>query len=101
MVDLLIKELDKEMTEAETQEKDSQQDYEAAMRDSAAKRMQDSKALTGKGAAKADLEVQLSGHNEAKTASSNELLAKLEYISSLHAECDWLVQHYDIRKEAR
>merc|ERR1719246_358573 len=37
MVDLLIKDLQKEMTEAETQEKDSQADYEQLMRDSAAK----------------------------------------------------------------
>merc|ERR1712232_1535289 len=38
VIDLLIKDLDKEMTEAETQEKDSQADYEAMMADSAEKR---------------------------------------------------------------
>merc|ERR1719220_2258050 len=37
MIDLLIKDLQKEMTEAETQEKDSQADYEQLMKDSAAK----------------------------------------------------------------
>merc|ERR1719272_1611853 len=48
MIDLLIKDLDKEMTEASTQEKDSQADYEQLMKDSAAKRAEDSKALTDK-----------------------------------------------------
>merc|ERR1712113_834401 len=38
MMDLLIKDLDREMTEAETEEKDSQADYEVLMADSAAKR---------------------------------------------------------------
>merc|ERR1719291_772738 len=38
MIGLLIADLDKEMTEAETTEKDSQADYEALMKDSAEKR---------------------------------------------------------------
>merc|ERR1740123_1118850 len=45
MMDLLIKDLDKEMTEAETEEKDSQADYEEMMADSAAKRTADSQSL--------------------------------------------------------
>merc|ERR1719203_1488284 len=42
MIGLLIADLDKEKTEAETTEKDSQADYEALMKDSAEKRAQDS-----------------------------------------------------------
>merc|ERR1719393_500793 len=38
MIDLLVKDLDKEMTEAKTQEKDSAADYDAAMEDSAVKK---------------------------------------------------------------
>merc|ERR1719343_700936 len=38
MIDLLIKDLDKEMTEAETAEKDAQADYQEMMADSAGKR---------------------------------------------------------------
>merc|ERR1719267_429586 len=41
MIDLLIADLTKEMTEAETTEKDSQMDYEETMKDSAAKRADD------------------------------------------------------------
>merc|ERR1719217_318560 len=101
MIDLLVKDLTKEMTEAETQEKDSQADYQAAMDDAAAKRAQDSKTLTGKTATKADLEADLEAHTSRKSSAGSELMATGQYIASLHAECDWLVQHYDVRKEAR
>merc|ERR1740121_1304287 len=101
MIDLLIKDLTKEMTEAETDEKDSQADYEQMMRDSAAKRTTDSKALTAKSSAKADTEAELQAHNEHHADSSKELMATMKYTSSLHSECDWLLQCFDVRKEAR
>merc|ERR1711870_139456 len=101
MIDLLIKDLAKEMTEAETEEKDAQSDYEQMMSDSAAKRTVDSKSLTEKGSAKADTEAKLQAHASAKASSGKELMATMKYISSLHAECDWLLQYFDVRKEAR
>merc|ERR1711979_166753 len=101
MIDLLIKDLAKEMTEAETEEKDAQSDYEQMMSDSAAKRTVDSKSLTEKGSAKADTEAQLQAHASAKASGGKELMATMKYISSLHAECDWLLQYFDVRKQAR
>jgi len=101
MIDLLIKDLQKEMTEAETQEKDSQADYEQLMKDSADKRTVDSKSLTEKGSAKADEEAALQAHTLARADAAKELMATGKYISSLHAECDWLLQYFDARKEAR
>jgi len=71
------------------------------MADSADKRAQDAKTLTEKKATKADLEADLQAHTAAKGSASSELMATGEYIASLHAECDWLVQHFDMRKEAR
>jgi len=101
MMDLLIKDLDKEMTEAETEEKDAQADYETAMKDSAQKRASDSKTLTDKGNAKADAEAALESHKEAKASASKELMATMQVIQSLHSECDWLLQYFDVRKDAR
>eukprot|EP00928_Gymnodinium_smaydae_P069135 TRINITY_DN5252_c0_g2_i1.p1 TRINITY_DN5252_c0_g2~~TRINITY_DN5252_c0_g2_i1.p1 ORF type:complete len:747 (-),score=269.14 TRINITY_DN5252_c0_g2_i1:84-2189(-) len=101
MIDLLIRDLDKEMTEAETQEKDSQQDYEALMADSAKQRAADVKSLTDKNAAKADAETHLETHRESGASATKELAAVGQYIANLHAECDWLLQHFDARKEAR
>merc|ERR1719415_305945 len=89
------------MTEAETAEKDAQADYQQMMSDSAAKRTADSQSLTEKGSAKADTEAQLQAHAAARAAGGKELMATMAYISSLHAECDWLLQYYDVRKAAR
>merc|ERR1719181_1311029 len=101
MIDLLIKDLDKEMTEAQTTEKDSQADYEKMMKDSASKRADDSKTLTDKQGALADMEASLQTNTENKASTQKELGATLQYIQSLHAECDWLLQYFDVRKEAR
>merc|ERR550525_534532 len=101
MIDLLIKDLQKEMTEAETQEKESQAEYEEMMKDSAAKRTADSQSLTEKGDAKAHTEAALQAHSKARSEDAAELMATMKYIASLHAECDWLLQYYDTRKEAR
>lgn len=101
MIDLLVKDLDKELTESETEEKQSQRDYEELMRDSAEKRALDSTALTDKTSAKASLEGDLEANTESKASETKELMATFEFISSLHAECDWLLQYFDVRKEAR
>jgi len=101
MMDLLIADLDKEMTEAETEEKDAQVDYEKTMKDSAEKRTKDSKLLGEKESTKADLEADLETHTEDKASTAKELMATLQYIQSLHNECDWLLKYFDVRKEAR
>merc|ERR1719277_876938 len=89
------------MTEAETEEKDAQADYEKMMSDSAQKRVDDSKSLAMKTSAKADASADLQAHTQAEKAASSELLATVEYIASLHAECDWLLKYFDVRKTAR
>merc|ERR1719456_1800789 len=101
MIDLLIKDLDKEMTVAKTEEKDAQADYESMMKDSAAKRADDSKSLADKEKTLADLQANLQSSQEEKASTTKELGATLQYIQSLHNECDWLLQYFDVRKEAR
>jgi len=101
MLDLLVKDLDKEMQEAEVDEENAQKEYEEMMADSAAKRQQDSKRLTDTGATKANLESELQEHKDSADSTSAELMATEKYISSLHGECDWLVKYFDARKEAR
>jgi len=101
MIDLLVKDLDKEMQEAEVSEKDSQAEYEKMMEESAAKRAADSKLLTEKSGLKATTEGELESEKDRKAATSNELMATAKYLKSLHAECDWLLQYFDARKAAR
>merc|ERR1719454_1390041 len=101
MIDSLIGELDKEMTEAETEEKLAQEEYEELMADSAEKRAADTKSLADKESQKGDLEAELVTLGDKHKATVKELMATEEYISQLHAECDWLIQYFDVRKEAR
>jgi septal ring factor EnvC (AmiA/AmiB activator) len=101
MMDLLVKDLDKEMTVAKTEEKAAQADYEKTMQDSADKRAADVKSLGDKKAAKADAAEALEGHEDDRKSTAKELAATLKYIHSLHGECDWLVKYFDQRKEAR
>merc|ERR1719393_1010338 len=86
MMDMLIKDLDKEMTTAETAEKDSQADY---------------KLVSEKESAKAETGASLEAHKETKAATVKELDGAVETIKALHAECDWLVEMHEVRKEAR
>jgi len=101
MIDLLIKDMEKEMTEAETGENEAESDYQAMMADAASKRTADSKSLTEKVGAKADLEADLQAHGDSHKATVNEMMATEKYIASLHAECDWLLQYFETRKAAR
>ena len=101
MIDDLIKELDTEMTEAETEEKLAQEEYEELMADSAQKRAADSKSITAKEGEKANTETALTTAEDTHTSTVKELMATEEYISSLHGECDWLIKYYDVRREAR
>jgi len=101
MMDLLIKDLDKEITEAQVTEKDAQEDYDTFMQDAAEKRAQDSKTLTDKEGALAELKSDLEDHTGSLASTKKELSATNQYIHNLHLECDWLIKYFDMRKEAR
>jgi len=101
MIDTLVKELDTEMTEAETEEKLAQEEYEELMADSAEKRAADTKSLADKESQKGDLEAELVTLGDEHKATVKELMATEKYIGNLHGECDWLLQYFDVRKEAR
>jgi len=101
MMDLLVADIDKEMTTAETEEKNSQAAYEKMMADAKEKRAVDSKMKQEKEGALADAQAHLESLKEDKAAAGKQLATTVEYIQALHADCDWLVQFYDTRKEAR
>merc|ERR1719181_248460 len=89
------------MTEAKVTEKDAQADYEALMKDAQEKRTENSKSLADKEAARADLKNSLETSTADKVSTEKEHSALLQYIQSLHGECDWLLKYFDVRKEAR
>jgi hypothetical protein len=101
MMDSLIADLDKEITEMEIEEKDAQEDYEKFTKDAAEKRIMDSKSITEKEGAKADAEALLEKETGERTDKMKESLATVNFIGELHKDCDWLLQNFDVRKEAR
>jgi len=101
MIDTLVKELDTEMTTAQTEEKLAQEEYTELMATSSEKKRTDMKTLAEKEALKAQLESTIAKKDQEHKDTVKELMATEEYISSLHAECDWLLKYFDMRKEAR
>merc|ERR1712194_252394 len=101
MMDLLVKDLDQEMTIGETEEKNAQAEYEQTIADAADKRRQDSKSLTDRESAKADAEGALEKSTAEKKDTSRSLMGTERFIADLHAECDWLVKYHQVRKDAR
>merc|ERR1719265_656245 len=101
MMDMLVADLDKEMVEADAEEKDNQKDYEKFMNDSAAKRAADTKSVNEKEGAKADAEATLQAAKDEKKATETALMELNEVIRDLHQECDWLLDNFDLRKSAR
>merc|ERR1719329_1577448 len=101
MIDLLIRDLDREMIEAETQEKNAQREYEGVMSESSEKRAKDAKLIAVKEASRADTEEALVAQDGELTSTRKELMATDEYKSQIHSECDWLLKYFDLRKQAR
>jgi len=101
MIDLLKGDLAKENLELDMTEKNAQEDYEKFMADAAAKRAEDSKSITDKEASKAQMQEEVETNTEALKAKKVELMETGKYLAGLHAECDWLLQYFDLRKEAR
>jgi septal ring factor EnvC (AmiA/AmiB activator) len=101
MIDALVGDLEKEIQEMEFEEKDAQSEYEEFIEDSANKRATDSKSLTDKEAAKADAEANLIKLEDETKAKMTENMNVMESLKDIHLDCDWLLQNFDTRKEAR
>merc|ERR1719324_938765 len=101
LIDKLKNDLEKDVQAAEMDEKEAQKDYEEFMGDSAKKRATDSKSITEKDSQKAELEGDLQAAKGAKETATKELMALEEYMAQLHGSCDFLIENFDIRKEAR
>jgi len=101
LMDNLANDLKKEMQEAEFEEKDAQEEYEKLTEDAKKKRASDSEAVTSKETAKANADETLQNTVESLEGARAELIAVKEAIANLHGTCDFLVQNYDTRKQAR
>merc|ERR1719188_730737 len=101
MIDTMVADLTKEMTEAKMTEKHAQEDYETDMKDSAEKRKADSTSIAEKEKAKAELESQLQEGKEHKMAQFKRLMATDKTLTETKGDCEWLLMNYEKRAEAR
>jgi len=101
MMDTMMQDLEKEITEVEVDEKNAQEEYEQLLKDSASKRATDSKAIEDKESAKADLEARVLKDSESKTVTTKEAMATHQFLADVHADCDWLLTNFESRKTAR
>mmetsp|Transcript_51334 Transcript_51334/g.116970 ORF Transcript_51334/g.116970 Transcript_51334/m.116970 type:complete len:704 (+) Transcript_51334:87-2198(+) len=101
MIDMIVQDLKTEVQEAEFEEKNAQEDYEKLMADSAAKRAADSKSISAREGAIAEREQDLQEAKDTSSAKMKELQENQEYTSEVHQTCDFLLENYSKRKEAR
>merc|ERR1719393_681148 len=101
LMDMMIGDVKTDLTESEHAEEMAQKDYENLMAASQKTRATNAESITEKESASAEWTVKI---ENAKTeqASTTEALAKVkEYIAGLHSSCDFLIENYGARKEAR
>merc|ERR1719217_665340 len=101
MMDSIVRDLENDVKDCEYEEKTAQKDYAELMADSQATRASDSKAIVDKTAAKAETEGKMMQTKEALSGASEDVKLAAATISDLHGSCDFIMQNYDLRKEAR
>merc|ERR1719247_208193 len=101
MMDMLKRDVEKEVTEMKFNEKDAQEDYEVMVKAAQEKRHTDSTAMLDIQAALAGKEEELHKLTVEQASRNQELADVKKELAGLHKECDWLLQNYDTRKEAR
>eukprot|EP00930_Biecheleria_cincta_P033539 TRINITY_DN2323_c0_g2_i2.p1 TRINITY_DN2323_c0_g2~~TRINITY_DN2323_c0_g2_i2.p1 ORF type:complete len:682 (-),score=244.38 TRINITY_DN2323_c0_g2_i2:49-2094(-) len=101
MIATMVSDLKKEMSVAKVEETSSQKEYEALVADAKEKRASDLQDAQKKAQVKADLEQDLDEDAQEKSASIKEQEAATAVIGNLHKECDWLLQNFELRREAR
>jgi chromosome segregation ATPase len=101
LMDMMMGDLKTEITESEHAEEMAQKDYENLMSASQKTRTTNAESITEKESASAEW-TEKTENAKTEQASSTEALAKVaEYIAGLHSSCDFLVENYASRKEAR
>merc|ERR1719213_1615329 len=101
MMDEMVNDLKSDVKDAEYDEKTAAKEYGELMADSQEKRAGDSKAIVDKTAAKAEAEGKLMETKEALAGAATDVKLVATTITDLHGSCDFIMQNYDMRKEAR
>jgi chromosome segregation ATPase len=101
MIETLRDDLSKQIQDAKKEDEFAQREYEEYLELSKERRAWDVKAVANKGGVKAELEAALQRDMADKKSSTQKLLQTSEELKNLHINCDWLLQNYEVRRQAR
>merc|ERR1719321_1702720 len=101
MIGELQTDLEKNIQEDDFTEKDAQEDYEKFMSDSKDKRAQDSALITEKSSAMAEASELLEKAKKARKSTRVSLEDGKKALAALHEDCDFLIEHFKQRRQAR
>jgi Tfp pilus assembly protein PilW len=101
LMDKIVLDLEKDKAAAEADEKNAQKEYVALMSESQTTREADSKSVVNKKSAKAALESKLVTAKEEKAVTFEELNNAHTFLGDLHSSCDFVVQNFEMREQAR
>merc|ERR1719487_1726498 len=98
-MDMIVKDLEAGKSDQEHEESTAQKDYAELMGDCQASRASDMKSITDKEAAKAEINAKKVAAKEKGDIKDLEIIHG--YVTQLHGDCDFILENYDVRKEAR
>merc|ERR1719399_51524 len=101
LMDMIVKELEGDMKDAEYEEKTAQKDYEELMADSAETREAKVDSITEKESIKAKIGAKKADSTEKEKIDFKDVDGLQKYEVTLHGECDFIMENFDTRKEAR
>jgi hypothetical protein len=101
LMEMMAKDVEKTMTEAEYDEKTAQKDYEELLTDAEETKGQETKSIATKEKSKADMEGSLEESKRGQTITLEKMEQAHTYNQDLHTSCDFILQAFDARKEAR
>jgi hypothetical protein len=101
LMDMLVKDLEKEIQAAEHDEKTATKDYEELVADAQESRAQNVKSISDKESTKAEVEGKLQDAKTANVVTNDAYDQVKNYIADLHNSCDFIVAQFEVRKEAR
>jgi len=101
MIDTLVNDVEKENQVLKLEEEDGQDDYEKFMGDAKDKRAADSKSMSDAEGTLAETDEQMVTDKGTLKNKNTELMETDKYLAGVHADCDFLLKYFDMRKEAR
>jgi len=101
LMEMLHGDLQNDMKKAESDEKTAQSEYESLMATSAETRSEKAKSITDKESSKAELEGKFEQAKEGKALTDEQLAQIKTQIGNLHASCDFIMENFDLRLQAR